>query len=59
VDPQPVTGTTAWQDTLPRNSLTIYSTYKLDHDMPGVMAETEVPEFAIEPNQVRSFSKTN
>ena len=27
------------QDTLPPNSLTIYSTYKLEHDAPGVIAE--------------------
>jgi hypothetical protein len=41
IDPQPVTGTTAWQDTLPRNSLTIYSTYKLEHNTPGVIVEAE------------------
>lgn len=39
VNPQPVAGATAWKDTLPRNSLTIYSTYKLDHDKPGVIAD--------------------
>jgi hypothetical protein len=27
------------EDVLPRNSLTIYSTYKLEHDSPGVIAE--------------------
>jgi hypothetical protein len=27
------------EDALPRNSLTIYSTYKLEHDSPGVIAE--------------------
>ncbi|MCX6901273.1 MAG: hypothetical protein NT105_21560 [Verrucomicrobia bacterium] len=35
----PVAGATAWQDTLPRNSLTIYSTYNLDHADPGIMLE--------------------
>ena len=29
----------ALRDTLPPNSLTIYSTYKLEHDAPGVIAE--------------------
>jgi hypothetical protein len=28
-----------WQDTLPPESLTIYSTYKLDQDDPGVLAD--------------------
>ena len=28
-----------WQDSLPRNSLTIYSTYKLEHDAPAIMTE--------------------
>ena len=41
IDPQPVTGTNAWQDTLPPNSLTIFSTYQLDHKMPGVTMEAE------------------
>ena len=41
VDPQPVAGTDAWADTLPGGSLTVYSTYKLDHTMPGVIAEVE------------------
>ena len=27
------------RDTLPPNSLTIYSTYQLEHDAPGVIAE--------------------
>jgi hypothetical protein len=43
VNPQrefaPVAGATTWQDTLPRNSLTIYSTFHLDHDDPGIMLE--------------------
>ena len=30
------------QDTLPPNSLTIYSTYKLNHDAPGVIAEETI-----------------
>ncbi|HTL59628.1 MAG TPA: hypothetical protein VL361_28415 [Candidatus Limnocylindrales bacterium] len=30
------TGTAEWRDTLPQRSLTIYSTYKLEHEMPGV-----------------------
>ncbi len=30
---------TELRDTLPANSLTIYSTYKLEHDAPGVIAE--------------------
>lgn len=42
VDPQPVVGTMALQDTLPRTSLTIFSTYKLEHNMAGVTVETEV-----------------
>lgn len=33
----PPTGT--FQDALPRNSLTVYSTYKLEHDAPGILAE--------------------
>ena len=33
------------QDTLPANSLTIYSTYKLEHDSPGVIVES--PQQAI------------
>jgi hypothetical protein len=28
------------EDTLPKNSLTIYSTYKLEHDSPGVIVES-------------------
>ncbi len=32
-------GVAEWQGSLPRNSLTIYSTYKLAHDAPGVIVE--------------------
>jgi hypothetical protein len=30
---------TQWQDTLPRRSLTLYSTYQLEREMPGVIVE--------------------
>ena len=32
-------GAAEMRDTLPPNSLTIYSTYKLEHDAPGVIVE--------------------
>ena len=39
VNPQPefspAPGSAAWLDDLPPNSVTIYSTYKLNHDDPG------------------------
>ncbi len=35
----PAAGAAAWQDTLPGNSLTIYSTYNLKHDAPGIILE--------------------
>jgi hypothetical protein len=34
-------------DTLPPNSLTLYSTYELDHDAPGIVAEPSPPEFPV------------
>jgi hypothetical protein len=35
--PSPMAQPGQWQDALPPNSLTIYSTYKLSHDAPGVI----------------------
>jgi hypothetical protein len=35
--PSPIAEPGQWQDALPPNSLTIYSTYKLTHDAPGVI----------------------
>jgi hypothetical protein len=35
----PGAGAAQWQDTLPRRSLTLYSTYRLEHEMPGVIQE--------------------
>jgi hypothetical protein len=32
-------GQAQWQDALPARSLTLYSTYKLEHEQPGVIAE--------------------
>ena len=43
MDPQrgfsPAAGSARWQDTLPANSLTIYSTYELKHDDPGIIVD--------------------
>jgi hypothetical protein len=43
VNPQsefsPAPGSSAWQDALPPNSVTIYSTYQLNHEDPGVLVE--------------------
>jgi hypothetical protein len=35
----PPPGVAEWQDALPPNSLTLYSTYKLEHDQPGIITE--------------------
>jgi len=32
-----------WEDTLPANSLTIYSTHRLGHDSPGLIVESAKP----------------
>lgn len=43
VNPQPdfspAAGSASWQDTLPPESLTIYSTYKLDAEDPGIIVD--------------------
>jgi hypothetical protein len=43
VNPQrefsPASGSAVWQDSLPPNSLTIYSTYELKHDDPGILVD--------------------
>ena len=43
VNPQPefspAPGSAAWLDDLPPNSVTIYSTYKLNHDDPGILVD--------------------
>jgi len=43
IDPQPgfspAPGSAGWQDTLPPNSLTIYSTYELKHEDPGILVD--------------------
>ncbi len=43
VNPQPefspAAGSPAWPDVLPPNSLTIYSTYQLNHDDAGILVD--------------------